>query len=93
MPKVILQGYIIVPDSSLEKVEEELAKHIELTRKESGNLIFEVTTDVKNHNRFTVYEEFVSQDAFDSHQQRVKGSRWGEVTTDVERHYEITTVG
>ncbi len=56
-------------------------------------MIFEVTTDDKNRNRFNVYEEFVSQDAFDSHQQRMKSSRWSEVTTDVERHYEVTTVG
>ena len=89
MPKVVLQGYIIVPENSLEQVEEALTHHIELTRKESGNLIFKVTADENNRCRFNVYEEFTSRESFSSHQDRVGKSKWGAVAVNVERHYEI----
>ena len=90
MSKVILQGYILVPDVDLEIVKTELVVHSKLTKQESGCLIFEVTPDIDNPNRFSVYEEFVDQAAFDLHQSRVKNSNWGKVTTQVERHYQIT---
>jgi autoinducer 2-degrading protein len=87
---IILKGTILVPDADLEIVQNELIIHTELTRQESGCLIFEVSQNIDNANEFTVYEEFVSKSAFDSHQQRVKNSHWGKVTKRVERHYQIT---
>ncbi len=90
MPKVILQGFIIVPDADLERVKSELVIHKNLTAKEKGCLIFEVTPDGMNANKFSVYEEFVNQAAFDHHQARVKASKWAEVTKHVERHYQIS---
>lgn len=91
LEKVILQGFIVVPDSELEIVKRELIIHKNLTLKESGCLIFTVTPDEMNPNKFSVYEEFVNQAAFDNHQARVKSSKWGEVTKNVERHYQIST--
>jgi len=88
--KVILQGYIIVPDDHLDTVTAALVSHIELTRAEQGCLLFNVTVDYQNQNKFNVYEEFVNQSAFDKHQLRVKQSNWGRVTTQVERHYLIS---
>ncbi len=49
-----------------------------------------VTQDDMNPLKFSVYEEFVDQAAFDLHQARVKSSRWGQVTQNVERHYQIS---
>lgn len=89
MSKVILTGFIIVPDANLETVKQELPIHTALTRNESGCLRFDVTPDKHSPNRFDVYEEFADRAAFDAHQARVQNSRWGQVTKDVERHYEI----
>lgn len=89
MSKVVLEGYIDVPDADLDFVKTELPKHIELTREESGCLVFSVEQDKSNRNRFDVYEVFASQEAFDAHQDRVKSSRWGAITKNVQRNYCI----
>ena len=91
LAKVILQGFIVVPDSDLEVVKRELVTHKSLTLKEAGCLNFTVTPDESNHNKFSVYEEFINQTAFDIHQARVKSSKWGDVTKNVERHYQISS--
>ncbi|EKF9792900.1 antibiotic biosynthesis monooxygenase [Vibrio cholerae] len=90
MSKVILKGYIIVPQAELTAVISELENHIRLTRLEDGCLIFEVTQNEENPCRFDVYEEFRDQTAFDRHQLRVKSSTWGKVFVNVERNYEVT---
>jgi quinol monooxygenase YgiN len=90
MNKVVLKGYITVPDSDLATVKAELPVHIDLTRNEAGCLVFEVTQDAIENNKFHVYEEFVSEGAFKNHQQRVRSSKWGSVTKNIERNYEIT---
>ena len=92
MSKVILTGYIIVPDSDLHAVKEELTTHIRLTTQEDGCIVFEVTQDESNLNKFNVYEEFVDRDSFSAHQKRVRESNWGAITENVERHYQITDV-
>ena len=89
MGKVILSGYIDIPENELEIVKTALDKHIELTRNEAGCLIFEVTQSSELPTRFTVYEEFTDKAAFDSHQARVKASDWGRVTGNVKRTYSI----
>ncbi len=89
MPKVVLKGFILVKDMDLEIVKLELPLHCELTRKEPGCLVFDVTPNESNQNRFDVYEEFSGIAAFEAHQARVKSSRWGQVTKNVVRHYEI----
>ncbi len=90
MSKVILKGFIVVPQAELTAVINELDNHIRLTRLEDGCLIFEVTQNEENQYRFEVYEEFKDQTAFDSHQLRVKSSKWGKVSVNVERYYEVT---
>lgn len=89
MPKVILKGHIIVPNEDLEVIKTALLIHIKLTQCEPGNLIFRVDQDESNLNKFDVYEEFINQAAFEFHQKRVKQSDWGNVTKNVERHYQI----
>ena len=92
MAKVILKGHIIVPDCDIAAVKMELINHIELTRQESGCLVFKVSQDTENLNRFDVYEEFTDRKSFANHQDRVRQSTWGTITVNVERHYEITDV-
>ena len=89
--KVILSGYILVPEGELKPVLDALPRHIELTQAESGNLVFEVTQDDTNPCRFNVYEEFVDQEAFEAHQERARNSAWGQVTQNVERYYKISS--
>jgi quinol monooxygenase YgiN len=90
LSKVILKGFITVPQAVLAAVINELDNHIRLTRLEDGCLIFEVTKNEENPCRFDVYEEFRDQSAFDRHQLRVKSSTWGKVSANVERNYEVT---
>ncbi|QPR55014.1 putative quinol monooxygenase [Aeromonas allosaccharophila] len=92
MSRVILKGFIIVSSNDLTAVKDELDNHIQLTRSETGCLIFKVNQDPLNPCRFDVYEEFVDQAAFQAHQARVKSSRWGEITVNVERHYTVTGI-
>ncbi|MGF1841590.1 antibiotic biosynthesis monooxygenase [Vibrio clamense] len=89
MSKVTLKGFIVVPEQDLEIVKHELENHKMLTLQEPGCLIFKVIQDEVDSTRFDVYEEFVDRKSFESHQNRVRGSHWGEVTSNVERHYEI----
>lgn len=91
LAKIILQGYIVVPDSDLEIVKRELVTHKNLTLQEAGCLTFTVTPDESNRNKFSVYEEFINQTAFDNHQARVKSSKWGDVTKSVKRNYKISS--
>jgi autoinducer 2-degrading protein len=90
MSKVTPKGYIMVPDADLAAVMDELPVHVNMTRKEEGCLVFEVTGDETENHKFHVYEEFVDEAAFARHQQRVRSSKWGSVTKNVERFYEIT---
>jgi quinol monooxygenase YgiN len=93
LSKVTLKGYILVPDADLPAVRNELARHIAMTREEAGCLVFEVSQDEDNRNRFNVYEEFRDRSAFRFHQARVSGSEWGRITASVERHYRIEDGG
>ena len=77
MSKVILQGFLVVPESDLCAVKEELVNHIKLTLEEPGCIVFEVTQSESNPCQFDVYEEFKDKASFESHQRRVKASCWG----------------
>ncbi|MGU5653814.1 putative quinol monooxygenase [Aeromonas allosaccharophila] len=92
MKGIILKGFILVSPSDLAELKDELDNHIQLTRSETGCLIFKVNQDPINPCRFDVYEEFVDEAAFQTHQARVKSSRWGEITINVERHYTVTGI-
>lgn len=89
MSKIILEGYVLAADCDLADVVRELADHIRLTREEKGCLVFEVTQDNKNKNRFNVYEEFTSQRAFNFHQERIRTSNWGKLSSKLEKHYDL----
>lgn len=90
MNKVILEGTIMVPNDDLEAVLQELPIHIEKTLNEEGCAIFKVTQYEKDQTIFHVYEEFLSQEDFDFHQERVRNSHWGKITKNITRDYKIT---
>jgi len=92
MEKVSLAGFMIVPLSELTAIQAELDSHIALTLAEHGCKVFKVTQNKRNPCRFDVYEEFVDPEAFLAHQVRVKSSRWGELTVNVERHYTLNGI-
>ncbi len=81
-----------MPKADLVAAKNELSTHILLTNQESGCLIFEVTHNSQNVNKFNVYEEFSDQGSFSNHQDRVSKSKWGAVTGSVERHHKISGV-
>ncbi len=87
MAKVVLKGYIEVIDAELDLIRAELPIHTDLTLQESGCLEFRVEQDPYLKNRFTVYEVFDSEEAFERHQERVRKSRWGFISRNVQRHY------
>jgi len=89
MDRVILKGHIIVPDDKLSTVQVALKTHIGLTREERGCIVFEVTQDSEDKNKFHVYEEFVDRESFAAHQERVNNSSWGEKSKGLVRSYEI----
>ena len=89
MTRVTLSGFIIVPEEDLARVQSELPNHIRLTRLEPGCLSFEVSPSPSDRRRFDVHEVFENRAAFDLHQQRARSSWWGQITTNVERHYEV----
>ena len=64
MTRVILKGYVIVPDDDLDAINEALPAHIVNTRAEDGCLLFNVTQDVNKKNRFNVHEEFINKESF-----------------------------
>ena len=92
MPGLTLQGYIVVSDDDLPRVLKALPKHVALTRAERGCLVFNVSQDGEDANKFYLYEEFVDRAAFDAHQTRTKRTLWAAVSAEVERHYEIREV-
>ncbi len=89
MSKVILSGFIVVPSRDLASVIDELPAHISLTKSEPGCLVFEVNQRNEDINTFDVYEEFIDRESFEAHQERVRTSKWGQVTSNVQRHYEV----
>lgn len=79
-------------DANLSDVKRELLNHIQLTRQEKRCLSFEVSQDNKNMNRFNVYEEFISQNAFEFHQQRIVGTEWSKISSKLEKHYKTSSI-
>lgn len=90
MPKIILKGRLLVPDSDLWAVMAGLPTHIDLTRKEEGSPRFDVIQDETAQNVFSVYEEFRDQTVFDAHQERVRSSDWVEIASNAQRWYHVT---
>jgi len=90
--RVILKGYVIVPDDDLDAINEALPAHIVNTRAEDGCLLFNVTQDENQKNRFNVHEEFINKESFSNHQDRVKHSEWGNVSANLEKHYHINQI-
>ncbi|MDH5632151.1 MAG: antibiotic biosynthesis monooxygenase [Gammaproteobacteria bacterium] len=92
LSKAILKDFILEPEQDLERVKQELVRHIDLTRMEPGCLVFNAIQNTADPKRFEVYEEFVNRAAFSFHQHGVRGPAWGKITGNVVRCYEIEGV-
>ena len=89
MSKIILSGYIIVPENDLEMVRKKLPEHIKNTQQEQGCLAFKIEEDPENPCKYLVYEEFRNKAAFEFHQARAQDSAWGQASSNVKRHFKI----
>ncbi|MGB7285374.1 MAG: antibiotic biosynthesis monooxygenase [Salaquimonas sp.] len=89
---VLLIGYIDVPADRLAEVKEALRLHIDLTRKETGCIFFNVDPSDEIEGRFKVSEAFVDQAAFDAHQARARISPWAIASEGIPRDYKISVV-
>ncbi len=93
MSKVIIKGYVLIPEQDLQQVIEALPQHKELSLQETGCLVFDVEQDKNQPNRINVYEEYTDKEAFEFHRNRMKESEWGKVTVNIERHIQIIDNG
>lgn len=90
MREVVLTGRLICKTAEeTEVVAKLLPTHTELTRAEPGCISFEVTRTA-DPLVWQVEERFVSQRAFEAHQNRVGASEWGAKTSAIVREYVIT---
>ena len=87
--EVVLTGWIEIPASERARLAPLLAGHVRLTRAEPGCLAFAVTESPDDPERFEVAERFSDRAAFDAHQTRTAGSRWGAASRHLRRHYRI----
>lgn len=55
--RVVLEGYIVVSNSDLPQVLQELPNHINLTKEEEGYLAFSVLQRPSEPNMFDVFEK------------------------------------
>jgi quinol monooxygenase YgiN len=90
MTRIVLTGYILVPEADLEAVKQALPEHIKNTLAESGCIFFEITPDNKDPCRFNVHEVFKDKASFEHHQERAADSEWGSISARVARYYEVT---
>lgn len=60
-----IERFILVPESELELVKNELINHKRLTLEETGCITFSVIQNSENAFRFDVYEEFTDKVAFE----------------------------
>lgn len=89
MCEIVLTGRLICKTAEeTELVAKLLPTPIELTRAEPGCISFEVTRTA-DPLVWQVEERFVSQPAFEVHQNRVSASEWGTRTSEIMREYII----
>ena len=86
----VLAGHILVPDADLDAVRRELPGHREATLAEEGCLRFSVFQDLKDKNKFHVFEAFKSEEAFRIHKKRMQSTDWVKASANVERFYTVS---
>ncbi len=88
---VKLKGTITIPIERLDHMMPLLATHVLESRKEDGNIRFEITQDEKDPEIFHLEEEFTDEEAFAFHKTRSEASPWGKQSTDLERNFSKTS--
>ena len=87
-----LTGYIDVPVGRREAIAAALPLHIALTRAETGCLRFDVIPDADIEGRYNVSELFTDRASFEAHQDRIRSSDWGEISSGIPRDYTIRDI-
>jgi len=86
---VCLSGQLVChTQDQANKVRDHLPLHLALTRAEPGCRSFNVTT-TSDPLMWQVEERFEHAAAFESHQERVASSKWGQATSGIERRYSV----
>lgn len=80
-----LAGTISVASEDIDAVRAALPEHIRLTKDEAGCRSFEVTE--MTNGVFSVIESFDDEGAFLAHQQRVRGTKWAQLSANAIRDY------
>lgn len=87
MSKILLTGTMTCAPSEVDSVLSLLPTHIRLTRAEAGCLDFDLWQDELTPTRFHVNEVFVSEAAFQAHQERTQRSDWFRITHHMDRDF------
>ncbi len=91
MPKVILKGFILVPEEELETVKSALPIHMRLTKSEAGCLVFQVVENLTTRCALMCTKSLQIEIRLSTINLSQR-FRLGRVTVNVERHYEILDV-
>jgi len=83
-----LTGTINIPLEQHETLIPLLSRHVLESRKEPGNIRFEIAQDEEDPEIFHLDEEFTDEEAFEFHQKRGAASPWGEQSKDLKRDFE-----
>ncbi|UNU72794.1 antibiotic biosynthesis monooxygenase [Moraxella nasovis] len=67
MTKVVLKGFIFIPNEKKVQILSALDEHIKLTKQEQGCLVFDIRLDNECQNKYWIYEKFVNKAAFEYH--------------------------
>ncbi len=84
---IVLYGTIRIPLIQQNEALPALEAHIWATKRESGNLAFQVEPDPNDQELFHVYEEFVDEASFQEHQRLASKRVWGMVSKNFERDF------
>ncbi len=90
MATIYITGYLDIPPSRVDVVQQALPQQITDTIAEPHCLNYSVTNDKDIENRLLVNAKFANSDALSSHFDRTRDSHWGQVTAGIPRFYEIS---
>ena len=89
MEKLSLVAIVIAKDGHKDTVKKEIEKLIPLTRKEEGNVNYNLFIDNKNENRFLLQENWENYDLWQLHMNSEHIKKYTEVTKEIVESWEL----
>ena len=77
---VILTAILMAAEGKADAIEAEFKKLVPQVLKDPGAMMYIVHRAADNPNKFMVYEQYESQDAFKAHSQTEHFKAWGQAT-------------